>query len=469
MLGLFGTLDLGARSLSAQQLGTEVVGQNLANVNNPAYARQRVVLQSSTPLNTTIGQEGTGVTAVSIQQVRDALLDSQVTAEGSVTGSLNAQQQALQDAQTALQEQITNTSTSGSSSSPNGLTQSLSNLFNSFQSLTTNPTSISQRQSVIANAQQVATQFNQVSSQLSGIASNLNTSIQNDVDGANQDLSDIASLNKQIILAESGGGTANDLTDLRQQKIEDLAGKVQITTTTDANGGVDVSIGGVTMVSGAKSLDSLQTYDAGGGQILVRAQTAGTPLTLTGGSIEGNITVRDGALADLQTSMNTLAGQLVSQVNGIYSSGYDLNGNTGQPFFTGTDAASIAVNSALAADPSTLQASGTAGAAGDNSVALALAQLANGKISGLNNQTFTQSFAQTVSGLGETLASVNDQVANSGAVATMLTNQRQSVSGVSLDEEMTQLMQYQQAYRASAELITTINEMLQTVNSMKTA
>src|SRR5581483_6742474 len=145
MLGLFGTLNLGARSLSVQQEGTSVAGQNLANVNNPAYARQQLVIQAATPLQTPIGQEGTGVIAVSISQVRSALLDNQIQSEASVSGSLDAQQQALQNAETNLGEQIQSTS---SDTSPAGLTAQLSNLFNSLQSLSANPGSLSQRQAV---------------------------------------------------------------------------------------------------------------------------------------------------------------------------------------------------------------------------------------------------------------------------------------------------------------------------------
>jgi flagellar hook-associated protein 1 FlgK len=467
MIGLFGILDMGAHSLEAQQLGTEVTGQNLANVNNPAYARQRLILQTATPLQTPIGQEGTGVTAVTIQQVRNAMLDTQIGSESSTSNSLTAQQLALQDAEAALGEQITS---SGSStiSSPNGLAQGLSNLFSGFQSLSTNPGSMAQRQTLVQTAQQLASQFNQVSSQLTGIRNGLNQSIQNDVASANQDIGDIASLNKQIVLAQASGGTANDLVDLRQQKLEDLSKYANITTAAQPNGSVNVSIGGVTMVSGITQADSLQAFDAGGGQFLVRATTAGTTLALSGGRIEGEINVRDGALATLQSNVDTLASQLISQVNGIYSAGFDLNGNTGQNLFTGTNAATIGVNNAVVTDPSKFQAAGAANAPGDNSVVLALGQLANTNVAGLGNQTFSSNYSQVVAGLGQSLSNVNDQVANSGKVTQMLNTQRSTVSGVSLDEEMTNLMSYQKAYEASAQLITTVNQMLQTVINMKT-
>jgi flagellar hook-associated protein 1 FlgK len=272
MLGLFGTLDLGSNALSVQEEAMEVTGQNLANVNTTGYARQQLVTQAATPLQTSIGQEGTGVEATGISQSVDSLLDSQIQSETSVSGSLNAQQQALQNAETSLNEQIANTS--NGTSSPSGLTADLSSLFSSFQSLSTDPANLSERQSVVASAQQLSTEFNQVSSQLGTVNDQLNQSIQSGVTSANQDLTQIASLNQQIIQAQADGGSANDLDDEREQAIDDLAKYANATATAQSNGAVNINIGGVTMVSGGTATDSLETYDSGGGQLLIKAQNA---------------------------------------------------------------------------------------------------------------------------------------------------------------------------------------------------
>jgi flagellar hook-associated protein 1 FlgK len=469
MMSLFNILNLGAGSLDAQTQATAVTGQNLANVNDPNYARQRVDMQPSTPMNTPVGQEGTGVQVVAIEQLRDALLDGQIQTESGVTGSLNAQQSALQNAEAALGEQITNTSTSGSDSSPTGLTADLSNFFNALQTLSTSPSSIPDRQAVIAAAQQLTTQFNQVSSGLTSLTATINSSMDSDVAAANQDLGQIASLNQQIVQAQAIGGSANDLIDERDKALSDLASKVNFTTSTQANGAVNVTIGGDIMVYGQTQSDSLMNHwDIFTGRYSVASTNTGNTLTIASGSLEGDITVRDGAIAQLQTGLDTVASQLISSVNSVYSTGYDLNGNTGQNFFTGTNASTIGVNSALLNDPSQFQASGTAGAAGDNTIARALAQLAGASISGLNNQTFSANYGTTVANLGSALSSVNTQITNNGTVTQMLNNQYDSISGVNVDEEMTNLLQYQKAYEASAELITTINQMLQTVVSMKT-
>src|SRR4030095_3418158 len=142
-------------------------------------------------------------------------------------------------------------------------------------------------------------------------------------------------------------------------------------------------------------------------------------------------------------------------------------GTTGEAFFTGTNAGDIAFNQNLADDPSRIQASGVAGAGGDNAVALQLAQLANTKHAVLGNQTFLENYGQTVSRLGGYLNGLSTQLSNQDIVEQMLLRQRDSVSGVSLDEEMTDLVRFQRAFEASARLITTVDEMLETVVNLK--
>jgi flagellar hook-associated protein 1 FlgK len=469
MLGLFATLDLGKRSLQTQQQGVEVAGHNIANVNTPGYARQRLVIQTSPAIDTPYGPQGTGADAAGIVQLRSAFLDQQIQGETSVTGYLQTLQNALEDAQSGLGQTI-NTQASGSagSSSQNSLAAALSDLFNAFQSLSNDPSSLTQRQVLLQKAADLASRFNLTDQRLGSLQSQLTTSVQTDTASANDLLAQIAKLNGQISQLESNSSsTANDLRDLRQQKIEALSKLVKIDVATDSSGAMDISIAGTTFVSGRQLLDSLQTYDAGSGQILVRAQTAGTPLTLTGGSIAGAIDARDGQVASLRANLNSLASALITEVNTVHRAGYNLNGGTGADFFSGTGAADIQVNSALAANPALLQASGVTGAAGDNQVALALAQLADTSVSGLNHQTFNQSYNQTVAALGQSLASVNTQMDDQNTVSTMLSNQRDSVSGVSLDEEMTDLIKYQKAFQGSARLVSIVDQMLDTILNMK--
>ena len=449
-----------------------MAGHNLANASNPAYARQRIDVQTSQDLQTTIGPQGTGADVVGITQLRSALLDLQIQGESSVSGFLEARQQALQDAQAGLgQEVSTQTSSSTSTTTSNnltGLAAGLSDLFNAFQSLSTDPTSLAERQAVLMKAQSLTQQLNQTSQQMDNLRTSLSNSVESDTASINTLTSEIAKLNDQIINTEMNGtSAANDLRDTRQSDLESLAKLVKIDTANQSNGAVNVSIGGVLMVSGKSVLDHLETYDAGGGQILVRSQNTGQAITPTSGDLAGNIDARDGAVATLQTNLDALAAQLVLEVNTVHATGYNLGGTNGANFFGGNKAGNITVNAALLNDPSLIQASSTSSAVGDNGAALALAQLANKSCAGLGNQTFSENYDQTVAQLGQDLSSTNGQVTNQQLVQAALSQQRDSVSGVSIDEEMTDLMKYQRAYEASARLISIVDSLLDTTINMK--
>jgi len=468
-LGLFGTMSMATRALQVQQQAIEITGQNMSNMTNPAYARQRVIVATSPTIPTTIGVEGTGAEAVAIQQIRDSLLDHQITLETSTTSYLGTAQTTLQNLEANLGQVVdTSSSSTTSSASAVGLGTYISNLFNAFQTLSTDPTSLANRQALTLDASSLATEFNQLSSGVSNLQDSINSGLQSDVTNANQLLNDIADLNNSISVTElTTHSTANDLRDQRQAKIEELSKLANVSTATQPDGSLTLSIGGVTMVSGNQVSDTLEVHANSAGQDLVQAKTAGTTLT-TGGSIQARIDVRDGELKSLADDLNTLASTLITTVNAVHKTGYSLSGTTNAPFFDGTDASTIGVNSALLDDPSLIQASGTKGAAGDNQVALALAQLADTPQSALNNMTFNQSYSQTVANMGQALANTNDQVNNQQAIQNMLTQQRQSVSGVSIDEEVSNLSVFQRAYEANARMISIIDELLTTLVGLGT-
>lgn len=360
---------MGARSLSAQQTGAEVTGHNIANANNTAYSRQRVTLAASQDLPTAIGNEGTGVDAVQIQQLRDGLLDGQITTETSVTGSLNTQQSALKQAEAALGQSLDSSASKTDASSgadatgsEHGLGDAMSSFFTEVQNLANDPSSLTQRQTLLQQAAALATRFNQVDSQIGSVQNGLDQKLSTDVDKANGLLTDIADLNQQIAQATLKGGNPNDLVDTRQSKIEELSGLIKVDVVQGDNNTTNISVGGVQLVSGSSVEDTLETYQSASGQpLLVRAKTSQTALSPSGGSIEGAITARDGAVQSARDGINNLASSLITQINTIHSSGYSLTNSTGADFFSGTTAADIAVNSNLVDNPALVQASGASG------------------------------------------------------------------------------------------------------------
>ena len=225
---------MGARSLAAQRQGVEVAGHNLANVNNTAYARQRVAIQSTASGDGINGPVGSGAEVTAIRQIRDRILDGQVVTEGGVTGSLESQQRALRMTQSLLGQSIDrgNSGASGASAADGvgggqQLAAGLTDFFNAFASLAAQPASIPEREITLRKAVALAAQFPVLDTRLSGLSRQLDESLDTDLSSANALLADIARLNGQITRSESAsGGSANDLRDQRQAKLESLAGLV---------------------------------------------------------------------------------------------------------------------------------------------------------------------------------------------------------------------------------------------------
>jgi flagellar hook-associated protein 1 FlgK len=471
MLGLIGTLEMSKRSLDTNRQAIELTGHNLSNVSNPAYARQRLKIQTAGTLPGPNGPTGTGAVVAGIEQIRSKLLDSQIAVETSVTGFLEAKQQALQFGEVNLGQQLDRQASTPEAATAAlgvggqfGLVEGLSDFFNSWQALSAAPNSTADRQVVLLKAENLADKFNSVNTRLDRLRDNLNQSVSDDVTEANLLITDIADLSTGISSGDVGSsGNANDLRDRRQGKIESLARLVNLQTSENpVTNGFNLTINGISIITESQVVDTLSTYtDSSGG---TQIQTAsGTALTLTSGSMQGTINARDGALTTITNEVNTLAGSLITKVNTIHAAGFALDGvTTGQNFFDGTDASDMRVNSVIRADSSLIQASAT-GDPGDNGVALSLAQLSAQPQTNLGNLTFSDSYNQSIANFGQALSNVNSQLQDQEAVNRMLAQQRDSIGGVSIDEEMSNLVIFQRAFQASAKMINTVDELLQTV------
>ena len=465
MAGLFDTLSLGSRSLSTYRQAIDTTGHNLANVNTPGYTRQRLVVETTTSENGTLGSVGTGAEAVKIVRLQNEYAEKQLQVESSIEGSLTVKHDALQQALTSLQESIDRNGVSGTSTQ--GISQDLAEFFAAAQSLSTNPSSIAERQVLIQKAQELATKFNAVDSRLATVQGSLNDRVAADTGQANTLLVEIANLNEAIVSDEVlSDGYANDLRDTRQHKLEALSKLIKIDVAEQLDGSVNVSVAGNLLVEGRLVNGTLETFDAGGGALSLRISGQANSLSLTGGSIHGAITVRDGQIATLREEINALAASFITEVNQAHSAGFSLTGSTGANLFVGSNAADIAVNEALRRDPALVQAAGVNGEAGDNTVALAIAHLSNKTNADLNNQTFSNRQSQIVLSLGQEVSNARNELEDQSAISQFIRNQRDSVSGVSVDEEMSNLIMFQKAFQASARLISMTDEMLATIIEM---
>lgn len=467
MSGLFGELANGVKALTAASRSVETAGRNLANVNNTTYARQRVIYGDRGSVQTALGVQSLGVEARQIQQLRDSLLDAQVVRESSLLSSYQSEQTAYQRAQADLGQSVDRsgaTSATGSTGSTNGIAQSLSDFFNAFQSFSASPTDMGERQALLQKAGILTDNINEVDKRLTQLQTDLTGQVTSDITEVNRMLASIAGLNGQIGRLEiNQPGAAVDLRDQRQALVEELAAKMSIETRPDPTfaGQIqvfsrDASNNPVQLINLASVTGPVTLSGA-----VVSAGSPATALVLKGGSINGSLTARDGAITTLRSDLDDLATQLVASVN----SAYNPSGSTGN-FFTINatfPAASIGVVTTLTA--SNLKAS-DGGAAGDNTIAQAVANLASTTFTNPPSAiagTFTQFYSKAVTDLGQALTTANSHVSSQGSISTLVRSQRDGVSGVSLDEEMADLIKYQRAFQANSRVIQVIDELLDTV------
>ncbi|HEY7829849.1 MAG TPA: flagellar hook-associated protein FlgK [Solirubrobacteraceae bacterium] len=420
-------LQTALSGLIANQEAIDTTGHNITNANTPGYSRQTAVMQTNTPLPIAAmspltgagGQMGTGVNVTTFTRIRNSYLDAQYRAQSGALGSASTEANELQQAQSAFDEPSTS-----------GISSQLSAFWSSWNSLANSPASEAAREGVISKGAQLATTLNQLSGQIATVSAQATqqyasiTGPTGEVqDAANQ----IAQLNHQIQLSEQAGQQPNDLLDRRDQLLDKLSELANVTVTKAANGTDTVTFG-----DAAKPL--------------VEGTTVTWPQALTkaaGGSLGALLGVSgpEGALASYKSALDEVASALNSSVNALHTS---------TPFFTGTTAATIKV----AVTPAQVQTSSTV-ASGGNDVAQAIAALRGGAAD--------RRYAGLIAQVGSDVQTAQDNQNTSQAVVSAISNQRQSVSGVSLDEEMTNLISYQRGYQASARTLTAMDQMLDTL------
>ncbi|EDY84421.1 flagellar hook-associated protein FlgK [Verrucomicrobiia bacterium DG1235] len=476
---IFGDLANATKALSAHRFGVTTAGNNLANVNNPDYARQRVLIGEEGMIQTIAGPQGMGVEVVGFQHMRDAVLDREVLRETSLNASLTAQQAALGKAESSLGQEINRSGDSpfidgatADGGGSGGIAETLNNFFNAFHSLSANPGSDAEKESLLQKAEILTEKLNVTSERFSDLREALTLEVETDLDSANQMIEEIATLNAEIARAESShAGQALSLRDQRQAVLRDLSEIMQIKTENidDSAGQIRVyipTIGGDSPQLDLVSRGRFQTVDlddSGVNPVFTVGEDA-IQIDVRGGSVHGALKSRDGAIAEYQRGLDDLAKELVTQVNGLYNSGVSPNDTN---FFSDTSdpseftAAGITLASDLTA--STLRTSNASTDLGDNSLTLAIAELDDTNQAALGNRNFGTFYRSIVTDLGENVAAVDSRLEDENIVFELLKQQQDAVSGVSIDEEMTDMMKFQRAFQATGKLIQTIDEMLDVI------
>lgn len=471
MGGLLNTLDIASSSLSVARQGVETSGVNLANVNNPNYARARLIIE---PRRDPTGS-GSGVQVIGVASLRDAILDDQVIRETSTTHYLQNYQRALQLGQVLLGQQIDRQSATPEAEAAArdlggqlAVANGLSEFANAIQAASLSPTSSADRQVLLMKAGQLTDKFNATDLRLRRLQDDLDLDLKGRLQDTNQILYQLAKLANDASAAVLLGGSGGVPKDILQGKLEELSKFVSFQTTFDDQSRMSLSVNGVELISRNVQSGRLALEEVPEGRPLVAATAddGSQKATVTGGgALMGLIQARDGSLQTLRDGIDKVAADLIKKFNAIHATGTNLDGGSGLDFFTGTGSGSIAVNAALLNDWRKVQLSGN-GSPGDNGTALALATEMGAPQYTLGKLSFLEHYNQTVVAFGQDLANVNNRLADQEVISHNLVQTRNSVMGVSIDEEMSTLIQYQRAYQASAKLLTTVNDLFATLLSI---
>ena len=459
MSNIIGLLDLCRGSLLAHLKAISITGHNIANVNTPGYSRQRVNLATNPGLTSAPGQMGAGVRASDIQRIYDQFLGSQINTGSYNLGKWEAQKSSLERVEIVFDE------TTGF-----GLNQAMGDFFNAWQDLVNNPAGHTERHVLVAKSEIMSETFNKISSDLNQLQHDLDGSIEGAVIEINTIAGQISDLNIKISDIEKSGQNANDLRDERDLYLKELSSMIDINSFEGNDGQVTVLVGsGNPLVQPPYALSLSTVTNASGHEDVVWVDRDGNTVDITngisGGKLKGWLETRDVAIEDYKTSLDDLASSFITEVNNLHTAGFDLNGVAGVNFFTGSSASDISVNPVIAGDVNLIAASGT-GAPGDNSNAIAIANLQNGLLMSGGTATYDDFYNSLVSDVGIAVQSAQMNYDHQTAMASSLDNYRESISGVSLDEEMVNLIKFQHAYDAAAKLISAVDEMMNTVMNM---
>jgi len=444
MSSTFFGLSIANSGLAAQRRAMDVLGYNIAHANDPTYKRQRVVMtengvlaqsQESTSLG--VSPTGSGVSAGDVERVRDALIENRVRQATEASANWAYKSQTMRQLESTIAEP-----------SDTGLQSDLDSFWASWQKVATSPESLPIRSALLEDASALCQRIQYEYSQMTNTVDDLNTALLDRVNRVNLIGEEIARLNNEIGAMGTGEIPVNDLQNRRDALVVELSKLASVSQHDEGGAGVIISIGGRVLVQGSRFNAIKCETVTGGNQVI---QWASDDL--------GAITdLRDQTIPEYLADLDNIASSLVERVNTMHRSGKTISGADGGDFFrAGTTAGNISLDASIVNHPELVAAS-TSGAIGDGEKARAIAAIKDEPVSG--GLTIDQLYRALVGEIGGAAATADRQSAAHQLSLDQFTTQQQSVSGVSLDEEMTNMIKFQQAYNASARLVTVMDEML---------
>lgn len=458
MSGTLRSLDIARKALWASQLGMDVTSNNIANVNTLGYSRQRVNTSPAMSLDLQQGQLGLGVNVDSITRIKNNLLDQQYRDNQDRLGYANTKESIYTQIETILQDP-----------GENSIGSLMNDFFLEFSSLASDPENMTTRLNVRQKAKTLVEGFHSKNNQLQLLKSSVKNETESALKSINGITKQIAELNGQISRAEVGKSGANNLRDRRDVLLDKLSEYLKINVTETKQGEVIVSAEGMNLVSHKTSFNlSLESNSGSVAPEIKITNTAGKKNTFKYGKLGSLLEMYNQQLPKFKAKLDSLAFKIADHVNNLHRAGQTLpEGNPpstqqGISFFVGTTAEDLNLSDKILEDVGNIAAS-TSGEPGDGDTALAIANLKENRIMNGGNESLNDFYTGVVKEVSFNIEKAGNSVTNQELLINQIENQRQTESGVSLDEEMTNLMKYQRSYQAAAKVIRAADQILETI------
>ncbi len=448
MAGLNDLAEIGKQGMLLSQFGIQITGKNISNVNTRGYSRQRLDVSPILPELLSGFSLGSAINGDTLRRIREGFIDHQYWSQSSLESRYSTEESLLRQIEGVLP-----------SSNETGLGPLLDEFWSAWNSLANDPESSVTRTTVRDRAQTLAQSFNRVHREFVSFQS----TVSNEVDARVGEINNLAAQIAELNSVNPGNNL--DLEDQRDRLIDRLSELININVQRDGDS-VLVSTTGLMLVSGRTSYEismSETLNEENIGQVTIVISGTSKEVNVASGELGALLTVYNDDIPSLLERLDTLAVTIVNEVNAIHKNGFNLNGITGLDFFTSTTqgAATIAVDSTIAANVDLIASSDALGEPGNGNIAKALADLADKNVIG--NQTAGEYYRALVGTLGNRVQETFFLGNNQKKIVEHLQMQRQSVSGVSMEEEMTHMVQLEQAFTAASRLVSAADELMRTV------
>lgn len=442
--------EISKSGLASAQRSLTVTSNNIVNADSPGYTRQRVD-KMPVGLNTGMTSIGLGVNISTATRLRNDMNDVLTNQKRQEFGFMNYKSQVYERLQATM------TTDSGGD-----LDVRISRFFDMFSELANDPQDISVRNSLISEAQQLTSKFMNIDQSLSDTGELVADTALTTITDINNLLRDIQALNESVVQSTHRGAVDSTSLDIRVKKLEELAQLVDFTQMNANSGAVEIRIGGIRVLDDEHILELRSEVSPNDQQFKVRA-AGGTIIDIKGGELGAQIDMYTNNIPDFRSKLDELANTLVTEINSIHSSGFGLNDGVGRDFFvaSGNQAGTISINPDLTSNPENIAASTISGEAGNGELASQINELRNAGL--INGRKLVDQTIEIISTPGSEVYSLTSQMETNEAEIAMLQTQQERQSGVNIDEELANMIQFQNAYQGAARVMQSARELYDTL------